>query len=322
MATNPMQRRARNSFLLGMLITTVFLGVVIAGLVFMMMNLKNEQQELTAKTVYVINRDVQSGGEVTVNDLKPVKVSAEVAPQNIANANTITQAETTNSNEGEEPKKVVAKINMTKGTIVTVDMLGLEDSQGSDVRKQEYNTIVLPMDLITGDYVDIRLLMPSGQDFIVVSKKQVEIPNIAGVDSTDTITMKLAEEETLAMSNAIVEAYMINGSKLYAAKYTDAGNQDAATPTYPVNGEVARLIENDPNIVKTALNELRSRYNRDIRENYINSTISSQQDGSENEKTKMQESITNSQTSREQYLQSLSSGTSTTSSTTTSTSNQ
>ena len=124
------------------------------------------------------------------------------------------------------------------------------------------------------------------------------------------------------MSNAIVEAYMINGSKLYAAKYTDAGNQDAATPTYPVNGEVARLIENDPNIVKTALNELRSRYNRDIRENYINSTISSQQDGSENEKTKMQESITNSQTSREQYLQSLSSGTSTTSSTTTSTSNQ
>lgn len=316
MATNPMQRRARNSFLLGMLITTVFLGVVIAGLVFMMMNLKNEQAELTAKTVYVINRDVQSGGEVSISDLTPVKVSAAVAPINAANTNTITQAESPSTNEDGEAqvKKVVAKINMSKGTIVTVDMLGLEDSQGSDVRKQEYNTIVLPMDLITGDYVDIRLLMPSGQDFIVVSKKQIEIPNIAGVDSTDTITMNLAEEETLAMSNAIVEAYMINGSKLYAAKYTDAGNQDAATPTYPVNGEVARLIENDKNIVNEALQALRARYNRDIRENYINPTISGQQDAAGNEESKMQESITNSQKSREQYLQSLSSGTTSTTS--------
>ena len=305
MATNPMQRRARNSFLLGMLITTVILGIIIAGLVFMMMNLKNEQEELQAATVYMLNKDVQSGSEVSIEDLTPVKVAKNIAPANAASTATITQAETGNSNE-ESSQKVVAKINMKRGTIVTTDMLGLEDSQGNDVRKQEYNTIVLPMDLITGDFIDVRLILPSGQDFIVVSKKKVEIPQIAGVDSTDTICMELAEEETLAMSNAIVEAYMINGAKLYAAKYTDAGNQEASTPTYPVNGEVAKLVENDPNIVTEALNGLRSRYNREIRESYINSTISSQEGTAENEQTKMQESITNSQTSREQYLQSLS----------------
>ena len=305
MATNPMQRRARNSFLLGMLITTVILGIIIAGLVFMMMNLKNEQEELQAATVYMLNKDVQSGSEVSIEDLTPVKVAKNIAPANAASTATITQAETGNSNE-ESSQKVVAKINMKRGTIVTTDMLGLEDSQGNDVRKQEYNTIVLPMDLITGDFIDVRLILPSGQDFIVVSKKKVEIPQIAGVDSTDTICMELAEEETLAMSNAIVEAYMINGVKLYAAKYTDAGNQEASTPTYPVNGEVAKLVDNDPNIVTEALNGLRSRYNREIRESYINSTISSQEGTAENEQTKMQESITNSQTSREQYLQSLS----------------
>ena len=307
MATNPMQRRARNSFLLGMLITTLILGIIIALLVFMMMNLKNEQAELQAATVYILNKDVQSGGTVTVNDLTPVKVSKSVAPTNAASTATITEAETKTSSNNDESqgKNVVAKINISRGTIVTTDMLGLEDTQGSDVRKQEYNTIVLPMDLITGDYVDIRLLLPSGQDFIVVSKKKVEIPIVAGIDSTDTISMDLSEDEILAMSNAIVEAYMVNGSKLYAAKYTDAGNQEAATPTYPVNGEVAKLVENDENILPEALNALRARYNREIRENYINSAISSQEDAVENEKTKMQESITNSQTSREQYLQSL-----------------
>ena len=304
MATNPMQRRARNSFLLGMLITTVVLGVIIAGLVFMMMNLKNEQEELQAATVYMLNKDIQSGGKVSIEDITPVKVAKNIAPANAASTATITQAET-NENNGDGGQKVVAKINIKKGTIVTTDMLGLEASQGNDVRKQEYNTIVLPMDLITGDYIDVRLVLPSGQDFIVVSKKKVEIPQIAGVDSSDTICIELAEEETLAMSNAIVEAYMVNGSKLYAAKYTDAGNQEASQPTYPVNGEVAKLVENDPNIVTEALNALRARYNREVRENYINSTIGSQEDAKENEKTKMQESITNSQTSREQYLQSL-----------------
>ena len=304
MATNPMQRRARNSFLLGMLISTIILGVIIAGLVYMMMNLKNEQQELQAATVYMLNKDVQSGSEVSTDDLTPVQVAKDIAPTNAASLTTITQAETKNGDDGDS-QKVVAKIKMSKGTIVTTDMLGLEDTQGNDVRKQEYNTIVLPMDLITGDFVDIRLLLPSGQDYIVVSKKKVEIPQIAGVDSTDTITMELAEEETLALSNAIVEAYMINGSKLYAAKYTDAGNQEAADPTYSVNGEVAMLVENDSNIVDDAKNALRARYNRNLRENYINSVISTQEDATESERTKMQESITNSQTSREQYLQSL-----------------
>ena len=312
MATNPMQRRARNSFLLGMLLTTLILGIIIALLVFMMMNLKNEQAELQAATVYILNKDVQSGSEVTISDLTPVKVSKSVAPANAASTATITEAETKKSSNNEDENKtnsVVAKINISKGTIITTDMLGLADTQGNDVRKQEYNTIVLPMDLITGDFIDIRLLLPSGQDFIVVSKKKVEIPNVAGVDSTDTICLELAEEEILAMSNAIVEAYMIDGSKLYAAKYTDPGNQEAAKPTYPVNGEVAKLVENDENIVSEALGALRARYNRDIRENYINSTINAQTDATESEKTKMQESITNSQSSREQYLQSLTGGT-------------
>ena len=43
MATNPMQRKSRNSFLLGMLLTLVIAGVVIALLVIQLKNYKTRK---------------------------------------------------------------------------------------------------------------------------------------------------------------------------------------------------------------------------------------------------------------------------------------
>ena len=75
---------------------------------------------------------------------------------------------------------------MTAGTVLSKEMIYEDESeQGNDVRKQEYNMFVLPTDLQNGDYIDIRLMLPSGTDYIVASKKRVEIPQIAQVDATD-----------------------------------------------------------------------------------------------------------------------------------------
>ena len=62
MATNPMQRKARNSFLLGMLVMLLIAGVIIAFLFIQLMNkTKQEQEELKLSTnVYVLNQDVKS----------------------------------------------------------------------------------------------------------------------------------------------------------------------------------------------------------------------------------------------------------------------
>ncbi len=62
MATNPMQRKARNSFLLGMLVMLLIAGVIIAFLFIQLMNkTKKEQEELKLSTnVYVLNQDVKS----------------------------------------------------------------------------------------------------------------------------------------------------------------------------------------------------------------------------------------------------------------------
>ena len=206
---------------------------------------------------------------------------------------------------------LVAKVDLKANTVITTDLIAKgDDVTTDDTRKQEYNMLVLPTDLTTGDYIDIRLLLPSGVDYIVVSKKEVTIPDIAGVPSTDTISVNLTEGETLLLSNAIVEAYKVTGAKLYVNKYTEPGIQEASTPTYPVNESTSALLESDPNILEDAKNEIRQRYNSGnsstLRNDYINNVINSQGDQSQsNLETNMQDSITNSKNARQEYLESL-----------------
>ena len=363
MATNPMQRKARNSFLLGMLVMLLIAGVVIALLFMQLMNkIKKEKEELQASVnAYVLNQDVSSGQVITTDMLTLQTVNRNLVPSNATSdinliqnyalqdkegneiytktKNNETQLYITKNGTEYEVKKedetdnyyitknnnkeylelnsvpLVAKVTMKKNTLLTTELLSKSDNMvQDDVRKQEYNMVVLPMDLVTGDYIDIRLMLPSGQDYIVISKKEVEIPVIDGVDSTDTIWINLSEDEILHMSCAIIDAYQIKGAKLYATKYTEAGMQEAAIPTYPVNASTSALLQSDPNILEKAMNEIKSRYNNTnattLRNDYINSSINSQgEQAQSNLETNMQESITNSQNSRKEYLESLNGGT-------------
>ena len=136
----------------------------------------------------------------------------------------------------------------------------------ADVRKQEYNMLVLPSQLQTGSYVDVRLFMPNGQDYIVISKKKVTIPqNIDMTSSPTTIWLNMSEADILVMSNAIVEAYTVPGSKLYVTEYVEPGNQEKSSPTYVIKPAIYQLITADPNVVNEAKNELVTRYLKDIR---------------------------------------------------------
>ena len=107
---------------------------------------------------------------------------------------------------------------------------------------------------------------------------------------------------------AIVEAFRIEGSKLYATTYTEPGIQKAATPTYVISKEVYQLIDSNPNIVQEAKNELYARYN-DTQRNAINNQLENNlQNSDQTLKTKVQESITKTQDERKEYLDALSSG--------------
>lgn len=359
MATNPMQRKARNSFLLGMLVMLLIAGVIIALLFIQLMNkIKEDQEELKLSVkAYVLNQDVSSGQVITSDMLTIETVNKNLVPSNATSDISIIENyalqdkegndiytrtrnnesklyinkngteyevqkedETDNyyiaKNNGKEYLELnsvplVAKVTMKKNTLITTELLSKSDNiVQNDVRKQEYNMVILPMDLQTGDYIDIRIMLPSGQDYIVVAKKEVEIPNVNGVASEDTIWINLSEDEILHMSCAIIDAYRIKGAKIYAIEYTEAGMQEAATPTYPINESTSALLRSNPNVLEKAMNEIAARYNNtnasELRNNYINSVVSNQGDQAQsNLETNMQESITNSKNSRKEYLDSL-----------------
>ena len=206
---------------------------------------------------------------------------------------------------------LIAKVNMKANTIITRELVAQSDEVNTnDVRIQEYNMITLPSTLETGDFVDIRMRLPNGVDYIVTSKKEVTIPDVAGVPSTDTINIKMSEEEILTMSNAIVEAYIMTGAELYASRYTDPGNQQKATPTYPISREIMELINTNPNVVNEAKNALWARYNADQRNGNVNNQLNKySEESADNVETGIQEQIQKQKQLREEYLESLSGAT-------------
>ena len=283
------------------------------------LNLNEAKEALESKqrTVLVATADLKSGEEVTMDSFKTEVVQTTMDTTQIIEEDdfkfkddkTGDTIEKYSEDGTQLQKKLVMKVGVPANSIVTKDMVAEVDGQATDDQRiQEYNMIILPSELRNGDYVDIRVRFPKGQDYIVVSKKQVEIPQINGVDSEDTIWLKLTENEIITMNSAIVDTFRTIGATLRVVTYTEAGIQDAATPTYVPTGEVMQLINSNPNIVQQAKQELVQRYMTDqerVRGN-INSNISSSgEDGKENLKTKIEESVTNSKENRKKYLESL-----------------
>lgn len=299
MAKNPMQKKTRNSFIFGALMMFVIMGLVSAVLAYMLIQLKSTENDRVAnqKSVFVLTSSVASGNTVDSTMLKQTKVDASVAPSDAITLGSLTE-------------NTIAKIDLTKGVIVTSAMISEADSEVKDsLRVQEYNMINIPSQIATGDFIDVRLRMPDGHDYIVISKKKVEIPTIDGIDSLNTIWVKLTEEETILMSNAIVEAYQMEGSLLYTTKYVEPGMQENATPTYVPSAEVLNLITQNPNIEQEAKQAIYSRYNSDaagIRNN-INSELNS--NDSDTRKRNVTSGVsTETQTTKEQrqsYLDAL-----------------
>lgn len=287
MVSNPIQRKQRNSMLMG-IVVGLAIGLLLCGALYMFLQSSIKAgvtNKNDAVTVAVLNKSIKSGTELTVADFTIKQVNKENAPADYVNA--LNGA-------------VIAKIDLTAGTILSNSMITTSDSKvTNDLRVQEYNMITLPTQLTAGSYIDIRLQMPDGGDYIVISKKYVQNAN------SSTVWLKMNEEEILTMSNAIIEYYIMTGSKLYATTYTDPGAQQAATPTYVPNATVSDLVRNNPNITSI----IEGRYTSELI-NIRNSRIKTQLDkyndtGLENLEKSIQEEIKSLQETRQAYFGAL-----------------
>lgn len=294
MAVNPMQKKARNSFLLGMIITLVVCAIIGVILYIAVIGPENKasKEKGTATKAYALNRDVKSGQEITADMLSTINTYSNLIPQNYIDSTIV-------ANVG-NGKKVIAKVDLYKNTILTTSTVTTEENTVTkDVRTMEYNMLTLPINLTIGDYVDIRITFPDGQDFIVIAKK--EIKNIQG----NTVTFDMSEADIVMLNSAIVESYIMKASNIYIAKYVEPGMQEKAANTYVPTAEVIRLIETDSNIVSTAKNELTSRFDANIR-NQMNSTVNQySEQGLTNVEEGIQKQIEDAKKAREEYLSSL-----------------
>ena len=310
MAMNPMQRKANNSFLLGILITLLITGIIIAFLIFQVSRLNSqlEEEEALKVKVYVVTDTIKSGESMNPDKLSLIETTlGAVDSSNFVTVLDYYEAEDTTTGDIVEVYTQKAKVDLNPGTVLTNDLLYEDEALTADVRTQEYNVITPMTQLTTGEYIDVRLRTPDGRDLIVVSHKQVTIPELTdGTVSSTNMLMDLSEEETLMMSCAIVETYQMNGAKLYATKYVEPGTQTAATPTYVPNDETRALIERDPNIVQEAKNELLNTLNGNsglVRPGIDSATKN--EDATDNVVPKTEEEISSQQEEREAYVESL-----------------
>ncbi len=314
MAKNPMQRKAQNSFLLGMLITLLITGLIIAFLILQLTKITKDQKKAEAvmKTVYVVSQDIESGEPITSDKLITKVVDGTTVPSNAMTTTQLDEKTNLLDEEGNLIKKVevISKIKLMQGTILTDEMLAEAGELAADLRKQEYNMFVIPSQLTTGQYVDVRLRLPNGKDYIVVSHKRITIPDYEGTQSINTVAINLNEVEILTLSCAIVESYKISGSLLYVNQYIEPGLQTAASTTYIPDDDTLNLINKDPNCVAEAKQALFQRNNdasnKTAVRNPINNGLSeNSEDATENAVNALKEELKRAQEERQKYLESL-----------------
>lgn len=210
----------------------------------------NKNSQLTnqinknTKTVYVATQDIAVGDHLVDG--------INVVQQEMLNGMDETLFAT------EDDLGYSALIEIPTGSAVQKNMVAQEEIT-DDERIVEINSVNLTTTQHSNDIVDIRILFPNGEDYILLSKQTIH--NLNGV----TFQLYLTEDEILTFNSAVVDAYNY-GAKIYTTKYIASQIQQDAIPYYPVKQETLDLINSDPNIVEVASNTLNAQARQNLDE--------------------------------------------------------
>ena len=145
----------------------------------------------------------------------------------------------------------IAVIDIKEQQPIMADMVtSLEITQ--DTREYELSVANLMTDQKEKDYVDIRIMYPTGEDYTILSKKPMFNLNLKEC----VFYSYLNEDEILRMASATMDAYTITGAYIYTARYVEPSLQEVSTPNYLVKPEVIDLINTDPNVLDIAKDSL------------------------------------------------------------------
>lgn len=229
------------------ILVVLLVGAGVAGTIYFYIQNKNQisaNEQLAAQNasvqaqlnaigamveVYEVNKNVYSGGEILQSDLIAVSIPAStLADSSVTDINLLLGRH--------------YRVNIKPGTILSLDMLMDEDEDTSIKYPYELTLQSIPVSTVPGDYVDLRMIIPNGEEYVVLNHKRVE-----RLYNT-TLTINVSEEE-IALINAMLHdlgTYQ-NGCIAYVTKFLEPGNMNTIA-FYPVQADMENLIRFNPNI--------------------------------------------------------------------------
>lgn len=217
-----------------------------------------EETAAQNEVAYTLSTDVEKGALITEAMLTKVYVPKSAAAEDIIELPNL---------KLNDSYVLYAKTDLKANTVLVNSMVYSEENITHDTREAEYSFIELPSKLKQEDYVDIRIQFPTGDDYVILTKKRVK--DILGI----TAWLDVGESEILTMSSAVVDAYLVEGTKIYALPYVDEHMQVKSTSTYPVKENVRELIKSSPNVVNVAELYLENKNRERLENNLLEMTV-------------------------------------------------
>ena len=121
MVSNPMQRKVRNSFLLGILVMLV-ITLVIGAIVFFVVikpRMDSQEEEVTYVKVYQLKTDVRSGDEITYNMVELVDLPSTSVPSDAINSLNTDSA-------------TIARVDLGRGAILSSGVIAADEQELDD----------------------------------------------------------------------------------------------------------------------------------------------------------------------------------------------
>lgn len=139
-----------------------------------------------------------------------------------------------------------AVVDIPVGSPITNNVVAT--TMDKQLNERECTFINLSANLKEGDFVDIRILFPNGEDPIVVSKVSVQKPVVL----SNLVYLWLTEDQITNLDSAVVDANL-HGAIIYTTKYIEPEIQPANVVNYQPNSAVINLMKSDPNIVQESI---------------------------------------------------------------------
>ncbi|HHT97953.1 MAG TPA: hypothetical protein GXZ90_08690 [Clostridiales bacterium] len=185
-----------------------------------------------SKTIYLTTKDLYPGDVINDNNTIEASVFTSIKSEDLIDINDL-------------GKPILINI---KGNMPVYKTMLSKNYVENDLREEQFEQFFLSVNLMENDYIDLRILYPNGEDYIVLSKKSIKDLSL----ENNICFLWLNAQEQLTISSAIVDCYLNEGTKLYTSKYIEPNIQSASITTYSPSLETMSLINSNPNIINIA----------------------------------------------------------------------